>query len=323
MARRPSPLPESLPWAVVTRAEALRAGVSPRRLRARDIEHVRPGLLARTGRDVSEAEIVSAYCRELPNGVAVGLTAARMQGLPLPSDLEATEPRPMAHLSLPAGRVGSDAVVRWHQFVLSPEEIRASVWTAPPPAGGDAPLHLPARVTTRARTWRDLAGKISSEQLTVIGDHLVRRPRPSLEKGRRVPWASLEELRALCTGRHASALRAALEDVRIGADSPQETRLRLAFARAGLPTPLLNTPLRTAQGRAVHTPDFQWPDQRVCAEYDGRTHSSEDQVARDIRRARRVQKAGWVEVRLSAEDMHDDCAEAVRLVRDALEARRP
>jgi len=72
----------------------------------------------------------------------------------------------------------------------------------------------------------------------------------------------------MCTGRHASALRSALEAVRVGADSPQETRLRLAVTRAGLPTPLLNTTLRTATGRALHTPDFQWPEQRVCAGHD-------------------------------------------------------
>lgn len=116
MARSPTPSPESLSWAVVTRAEALRAGVSPRRLRA---------------------------------------------------------------------------VVRWHQFVLSPDEVRAASWAVPSLHAGDGPLHLPARVTTRARTWRDLAGTVSSEQLTVIGDHLVRRCASGRTRRRRPACDSL------------------------------------------------------------------------------------------------------------------------------------
>ena len=54
------------------------------------------------------------------------------------------------------------------------------------------------------------------------------------------------------------------------------------------------------------------------AEYDGRTHSTPGQVSRDIRRARRVQAAGWTEVRLHSDDIVQECAPAVDLVRAAL-----
>lgn len=318
VSRAPAPFPASLPWPVLTRAEALRAGVSPGRLRAPDLARLRPGLLVRGGRTAGETEIVSAYCRSDPEAVAVGLTAARMQGMPLPEHLERSLPRPRVHISLPQGRVGSDPVVRWHQFVLPPDQVREARFAVDPLEDGSTVLEAPVRLTTRARTWRDLAPDLSEFWLIAIGDHLVRRPRPELEHGRTAPWCTLEELREQCTGRHAATLRAALRAVRVGADSPRETMLRLAFARAGLPDPLLNTPLIGPDGRQLHEPDFQWPAHRVCAEYDGRTHSTPGQVSRDIRRARRVQAAGWTEVRLHSDDIVQECAPAVDLVRAAL-----
>lgn len=318
VSRAPAPFPASLPWPVLTRAEALLAGVTPGRLRAADIVRPRPGLLVRGDRTAGETEIVSAYCRTDPEAVAVGLTAARMQGMPLPEHLERALPRPRVHLSLPQGRVSSDSVVRWHQFVLPRDHVREARFAVAPLEEGAHLLEAPVRLTTRARTWRDLAPHLSEYWLIAIGDHLVRRPRPALEHGRTAAWCTLEELREQCTGRHAATLRAALRAVRIGADSPRETMLRLAFAQAGLPEPLLNMPLIGPDGSRLHEPDFQWPAHRVCAEYDGRAHSTPRQVGRDIRRARRVQGAGWTEVRLHSDDIAQRCAPAVHLVRTAL-----
>lgn len=318
MARRPTPFPASLPWPVLTRAEALRAGVPPGRLRAGDLARIRPGLLVREGRAATETEIVSAYCRTDPGAVAIGPTAARMQGMPLPESLETFSSGTRVHLSLPRGRIGSDALVRWHQLVLAPRDLRRARYAVTALEGEATLLEAPVRLTTRARTWRDLAAWLPAFWLIAVGDHLVRRPRPELESGRTEPWCTPAELREQCTGRHAAALRTALEEVRIGADSPRETLLRLAFARAGLPEPLLNRPLIGPDGTPLHEPDFQWPAHRVCTEYDGRTHSTPQQAGRDIRRARRAREAGWEEVRLHGGDVVQQCAPAIHQVRAAL-----
>src|SRR5699024_1979789 len=100
-----------------------------------------------------------------------------------------------------------------------------------------------------------------------------------------------------------------------------ETRLRLAFAAAGLPEPQLNTVLVGPAGVEHHCPDFQWPAYGLCVEYEGDTHNDDEQVARDIRRARAVKSAGSVEVRLHKADIGNDCASAVRIVREALVER--
>ncbi|WP_394216469.1 endonuclease domain-containing protein [Brachybacterium vulturis] len=321
MTRRPAPLPESLPWRVFTRAEALRAGVLPGRLRRSDIARLRPGLLRRVGAPIGEADIASALCRDDPRAVVVGVSAARILGLPLPSPLETWRSGIPVQVSIPGGAVSSDRVVRWRGLVLAPDQVWSPRLEFVPTADEPARTPLPVRMTTRVRTWRDLAGTVPAFFLVAIGDHLVRRPRPGLEPGREEPWCTLDELRRMCTGRDTRALRHAVEQVRVGADSPRETLLRLAFLRAGLPEPQLNAPLTGVDGNRGHQADFLWPEYRVCAEYEGRHHSDPEQVSRDIERARRVEKAGWVEVRLHHHDVSEDCAVAVRLVRDALKAR--
>lgn len=317
----PAPLPDALPWRVFTRAEALRAGVSAERLRRSDLTRLRPGLLARRGCEPTEADIASAICRNEADAVVMGPSAARMQGIPLPQEESARTRGHPVHIAIPGGRRGSDDVVRWRGAVLSDAEVRSTRYSLPrSPDGAAVPL-APVRLTTRARTWRDLAASLPQPWLVAVADHLVRRPRPRLERGRSTPWCTLEELAQACTGRHAGTLRRALAQVRIGADSPQETLLRLTFARAGLPEPELNVPLIGEDGAPRHEPDFLWPQYRVCAEYEGRHHSEAAQIDRDIARARRVSSAGWVEVRLTARDARRDGADAVRVVRDALRAR--
>ncbi|MGO1482260.1 MAG: hypothetical protein ACTHWF_14190 [Brachybacterium sp.] len=327
MTPRSAPLPASVPWRVFTRAEALRAGISPERLRRRDLTVLRPGLLSRTGWGLTEQDIAAAICREGSVAVVVGLSAARMQNFPLSQDLESWSPSSPVHFSIPGGRAGSDDVVRWHEFVLHADQVRSARFRlAQKPDGSELPLAL-VRLTTRARTWRDLAATLPHFWLVAIGDHLVRTPRSDLEQGRKEPWCTIDELRQLCTGRHAAALRRALEDVRVGADSPRETLLRLAFARAGLPTPQLNAPLVGTDGVPRHEPDFLWPEYRVCVEYEGQGtgrrqgHNDPKQIESDIERARRATQAGWVEVRLYNKDVGDDCSRALRIVREVLSSR--
>lgn len=321
MGRPPAPLPPSLPWRAFTRSEALSAGVSSQRLRRKDLYTVRPGLYAVSGSELTELDIVAALCRADPAAVVVGLSAARMQGLPLPSQNSTWATRTPVHIAAERGTRKGDRVVRWHNLSFAPGEVRWVSYSHLPAPGEAAIPHSTLRMSTRARTWRDLAPLLTHLQLVSIGDHLVRRPTPTFDKGRTGPLCTVTELSAACTGRYARKLRTALGDVRVGADSPRETMLRLAFRDAGLPEPLINQPLHGADGRVLHRPDFQWPEHRVCAEYEGKTHNDEEQVKRDIRRARRTSSAGFHEIRLYDEDTRASCANAVRIVRDELIAR--
>ena len=102
--------------------------------------------------------------------------------------------------------------------------------------------------------------------------------------------------------RGAARARSALRDVRVGAESPMETRLRLLLMRSGLPEPQLN-PAVTAGGRVLH-PDILYPAWRVAIEYEGDHHRTDDRQWRDdILRAEWFAHGGWHVVRVTKHDL--------------------
>lgn len=178
-------------------------------------------------------------------------------------------------------------------------------------------------ITSRIRTWLDCARRMSVDELVVVADHLIRIPRPEFE-GRTEPYATIDELTAWLV-RHPGSrgivkAREALDLARVGSDSAQETKLRLACTYAGLPEPLLNVKTQLAPG-VERTPDQSYPEYKVATEYDGDTHNDAQQVERDIRRAEDYARCGWTEVRIMKRHMDNDAKEAVRKVRAALHSR--
>ncbi|MBP2411632.1 hypothetical protein JOF48_000431 [Arthrobacter stackebrandtii] len=164
---------------------------------------------------------------------------------------------------------------------------------------------------------------MSVDELVVVADHLVRVPREAFE-GRSEPYATMPELAAMLD-RHKGTpgivkAREALRLARVGSDSPQETKVRLACGRAGLPEPELNVPTTLSPG-VSRTPDQSYPEYKVASEYDGDTHNDPRQVVRDVERADDYRRAGWIEVRIMKTHMLNDAKEAVRKIRDALHSR--
>lgn len=315
MVRRPADFTSALPWPVFTRADALRAGIHSDRLRRPDLVRLRRGLYARRGVEVTEVDIAAALCRHDPAVVIVGLSAARMLRIPMPHRFERWDRRTPVEVASLTSRGRSDSVVTWHDLSLSQAEVLPMIYHLRG-SGDESAMSM----TTRVRTWRDLARHLELPELIAAGDHLVRMPRPGLE-GRDRPWCTPEALFTAATGRHARALRLAAAQVRIGADSPKETTLRLAFVAAGLPEPRINVPLVGADGRERHSPDFQWTEFGLCAEYEGTTHNDPEQIQRDIGRARTAKAAGFTEIRLAKKDLEDGCAPAVQIIRNELNAR--
>lgn len=340
MPIRPEPLPPELNYAVFTATEARRAGVPPPRLRAGDLRSLGSELWARVEKTVTEREIVAALCRRDGAVFAAGLTAARIWGIPLPGDFGKqivsapgharrhngrTVHRPRGkgvdtriHLGTTGVRRRDTALVRWSRLDLAPDLL------AGPPDGSTGPPEV--RLTSRVRTFLDLSGLLREDDLVMIGDHLVRRPRTHLE-GRSEPYATIEQLAREASelrGRGARKAREVVARVRVGSDSPAETRLRLALLRAGLPEPLLNVrAIAELDGSGgpldLGEPDLHWPQWRVAVEHEGPTHLKAEQMAKDIARGERRVRAGWMEVRTTAEDLHDRCRRGVDRVRDALQ----
>lgn len=85
-----------------------------------------------------------------------------------------------------------------------------------------------------------------------------------------------------------------------GADSPQETLVRLRIARSSLPTPVSQLLIRDADGRKVATADLGYPEWKVAIFYDGSHHGNPEQWRWDIRVNARLADLGWQVVRITA-----------------------
>ncbi|MCK0175710.1 endonuclease domain-containing protein [Mycolicibacterium sp. F2034L] len=111
-------------------------------------------------------------------------------------------------------------------------------------------------------------------------------------------------------------LRTTLDLVDPGAESPQETRLRLVLIRGGLPRPVTQIPVTNAWGRVVRRIDMGWPDAMVGVEYDGEQHfTNPDDYAGDIERLEFLAEKGWRIVRVSARQLRYDTDEALSTCR--------
>lgn len=321
--RTPTPLPPAVVGPVFPVRDALAAGAGRSRLRAGDLVAVAHGLRAPRGTIVTERDLGAAVIRDRPEAVLSHLTAARIWGLPLPLGTTTgvtpgllapgqglrERPAPI-DVTIPPGHPRPRA--GW---------VRVHVSEVPGPHIARA---HGVRLTSRVRTFLDLGTILDEESLVVIADHLVRIPRAGIE-GRARPFATPSELadgaRAMGARRGVARVRAALDRSRIGADSAQETRMRLALLRAGLPEPELNTAIIGPDGRRLHEPDAQWPQHRVAVEYEGPHHRTASQLERDIARAETMRSIGWVEVRLTASDARRAWARGIERVRGALRER--
>jgi hypothetical protein len=85
-----------------------------------------------------------------------------------------------------------------------------------------------------------------------------------------------------------------------GAQSPQESRLRLILIDDGLPPP--RTQIMVSDGKNRAFLDMGYDEPRVGFDYEGSHHSEErDQYVYDIGRAELIDRQGWTDIRVVAE----------------------
>jgi len=114
-------------------------------------------------------------------------------------------------------------------------------------------------------------------------------------------------------------VRTTLADVDGGAESPQETRLRLLLVESGLPRPVTQIPVKNRYGRVVRRIDMGYPEWKVGVEYDGEQHfTNPDDYANDIERLEFLADKGWNIVRVSARQLRFERRQIVYRVRTAL-----
>ncbi|MCV7068393.1 hypothetical protein H7H51_26605 [Mycolicibacterium farcinogenes] len=110
--------------------------------------------------------------------------------------------------------------------------------------------------------------------------------------------------------------RTALDLMDGGAQSPQETWLRLILIDAGLPRPQTQIPVFDGPGDPFAYLDMGWEDIKVAAEYDGEEHRSSNwRYNWDLRRAERIQRQDWINVRIAAGERKTDILRRVNAAR--------
>ena len=91
--------------------------------------------------------------------------------------------------------------------------------------------------------------------------------------------------------------------MRVGADSPKETQLRLLLQRAGLPKFTTNYEILGDHGEPKVYPDLGCEEFQVCGEYEGAVHLTPDKQLFDRNRDTRTAARGWLQVKVYNKDM--------------------
>ena len=291
-----------LPSVTFTADEAHALGISRSQLRHGGVEGISYGLYRPDGWNFELRSAARALCAIAPGAWISHVTAAVLHELILPprfSDSHAL------HFSKPR------ALPQIRRKGISGHRVTAF--------SGEVETDGELSISTRARTWLDMAGQLSLRELVCMGDQLVRIPRPEFE-GRGTPHATFSQLRAM-VGRHRNfqgivRAREALELMRVGSDSAPETLLRMAMVDAGLPEPDLQ--LTLWDGPGAPSADAGYRSRRIALQYDGAHHLDEVQRHSDRRRDKAFLAAGWTVLVFTQNDLANGFYEAVRRIKDAL-----
>lgn len=245
-----------------------------------------------------------AVLAALPIGtVLAGLTAARLLGLWLP-DPRADEPievilRGTGHIPRElSGTVRAE--VRGRRRMLRPTEVV---------------LHRGLPMTCAARTWVDVAERLSMADLVSAGDSVLRGAATRRELELYVDDARRR--------RGVIAARRALEWLDPRSASRPESHLRFNLVEAGLPRPEVNRAIFDSFGQWVAEPDLHYREARLCLEYNGTVHADVARMRRDITRALDIARIEWLTLTFGPVEVFRRPDDAVSVVRSYLDLRDP
>jgi very-short-patch-repair endonuclease len=283
---------------VVTRAQLLELGLSPKAVRHRAKTH----RLRQLHRGVYlVGPIMPARAREMAAVLAIGLyaglshwSAAWLWRLISPQRGDTP-----VDVSVVGGNHAGRTGIRLHRVSrLDPDE-RAIVDAIP--------------TTTVARTLVDLASVTDGRSLeraiaTAEREKLIGRPELESMVTRYRGWPGMRALRAVLAENNGPLLTR----------SEAEARFLSLIRKARLPAPKTNV---MVEGYEV---DFLWPVQRIVVEVDGyRYHGSRPQFEKDRRRATELAARGIQVISLSwRQIVNDSLATAVQLGQALVRAER-
>ncbi|NQD89962.1 hypothetical protein HP499_19425 [Paenarthrobacter sp. CM16] len=301
--RKPTPLPTDVDPQGFLVADAYAAGVPRWRLQVSELETPSRGIRIARANERDLELLGRLYTAVTPRWAVSHVTAALLWSMPLPLYLEEEGASGQIHVTRrqEIGRVKRRGVVG-HRAPLLARDVRV--------LNG-------VQLTSPEWTWVDLARHMGRSSLVAAGDFLLARENP---------LSSIEAIQEVIDRRpKVKGIRMAREILpllRVGVDSPQESRLRLKIVDAGLPEPAVTQPVFDEHGRYISTPDLQYKEYKIAMEYEGDHHRSDPvQWGKDIERDDRLRAMGWIVLKFSDVQMKSGWANAERKVRDALVSR--
>lgn len=302
------PLPPSLgPYFSVRRAE--HSGIGRTRLSPGELARPFDGVRALQHPETFAERVACFVPRLRPGQAFAGRTAARLWGLPLPMPWRIDEPvdvavatgaSPPRTAGVRGRRLSADRLTVCEIDGIPVLDPIATVFVC---AAELAPLQTAVIVEasmTRAQNYPGLRGDRPPATIAMIDRRLSEwGPFPGCGK-----------------------VRAALELVREGSESPKETETRILLGAFHLPEPVLQYTVRV-DGRFVARVDLAYPQWRIAIEYEGDGHRTDrEQWRTDIRRQRDLEDQGWIVIRVTQLDLADGGAALASRVRRAISSRR-
>lgn len=271
---------------VVHHSELRRRGWAPTEIAAA----VRRGELVRLVRgtylkDPSAHHLIRAVAERSPDFVVSHGSAALLHGMPIRPDGRRVH---LTHDSGGPGRVQPHRVI--HTGRLDRE---------------DHTMLDGLKVTTAPRTLVDLGRTSPFVEAVAAADHALRM-------GIVDP---VDVLRAVKAAHHRPGMRAARRALAFAdgrAESPGESRMRVAFDQLGLEPPALQVTIVGESGRMLGRADAGHLEDNCLYEYDGRIKYTEPYVGdahtalmREKRREDAIRALGYILCRLTAQDLAD------------------
>ena len=239
----------------------------------------------RATKEATAEESFKALMKRLPDhAFAVGETAARLHGLPMPVGSDHDTVLAIPQIGVPKGKPKIRAYnISSRQMTLQNSELT---------------VQNGVRITTLERTWYDLSLLWDNPAFLAVTDYLVHvfRQPSSITK--------LEQQHLLHRGPGVIQRQKALEWTAPRVDSPMESVLRFHLLQAGLPNPVCN-PTVWIPDVGTLRPDLFFPETLLIIEYNGEYHGNQGMRQSDEMRKRRLEAAGFKVITVVAQDLQN------------------
>ena len=179
-------------------------------------------------------------------------------------------------------------------------------------------------VSSPEATWLAIASLFPVDDLIAAGDALVIDPEVLDPRDIR-PYSTIDRLERNLVSFSGRGKRAAVEahpQIRQGAESSPETKLRLFVIRANFPEPELQVKILDATGKFLGRADQYFREFRTILEYDGEHHRKNSvQYARDLERIQDFRDEGYGYVRVTMDGLFVRPDQTLARITRALRAR--